>query len=213
MKSNGTHWTTSGLGALAPFLGYRGAVPSKPGIAKADRPRSGSFSSLVSRAPIDQSALDALVFAYEELGPAERRSLVRAVLNDAKAAAPVLAGFLLVEEEPGSRKRLEALILRHAVVRRSTWAAGTSQCGRAVLAQGLDGGWRDVLWLSWRQSEIVDLEIQGRLEPSFSPGTDLVPTDPAALVEVLTPMLWRHLRRRAPVPSGLDRFAGFFSLG
>jgi hypothetical protein len=182
-------------------------------MAKADRPRSGSFSSLLRQVSADRSALDALVFAYEGLAPAERLSLVRAVMQDTRSPAMALAAFLTVEEDPALRKRLEALIRRHAIVDRSAWAAGSEQSGRAALAQALDGRCADVLRISWNQREIKELKIQSHLDPRLLSQTELKPSDPHALVDVLAPMLWRHLRRGSSIPSGLDRFAGFFSLG
>ena len=67
--------------------------PARPGIADTDRPRLGSFASLLDQARHDDGALDGLAFAYTEVGNPERRALIHAVLQDAADPTDALIAF------------------------------------------------------------------------------------------------------------------------
>jgi len=178
----------------------------RPGIAKTNRPRSGSFASLLDQVLGDESALDALAFAYGELPPPARLAMMHAVVQDAAKPAQALTALLAVEEEPHLRKRLEALLLEHAGLEQSALSWGTPQQGGAALIHALRGSEPEILRITWNQSEIESIALESQADSSLK----AVPTDPKGLVETLAPMIWRHIRSGGALPPGMERFAGFF---
>jgi hypothetical protein len=85
---------------------------------------------------------------------------------------------------------------------------GTDERGGARLIHVLACGERESLRVSWNHNEIGHIEIESRSNLSFQ-GPER-PMDPAALVERLVPMVWRHIQRGGALPAGIDRFARFF---
>lgn len=182
----------------------------KPGIRGAHRSRSGSFSRLVARLQESPEALDALVYAYAELADDARRELIRVTVQDAADPLVALAAFLAVEEEPAVRLRLRGLLHKHGHVDRRAWTWGTSAEGGAALTQALGGLRPEALELRWNDHEISEIGVKTGTLGSFP--DDAYARTPAEVVELITPRLWRHLRRGYRLPPGADRFAGFFSL-
>jgi len=173
-------------------LGYSGAVKTpRPGIASANRPRLGSFATLIDQVLDDDDALDGLAFAYAELGEPERRGLAHAVLQDAGNPTQALIAFLAVEEDPKLRRRLAGLISRHGCVDQCAFLEGTESQGAARLMQSLPG------------------EPRKPLHHDASAASVSV----ATAVETLAPLVWRHIRSGGELPDGVERFAGFFSVG
>lgn len=196
--------------------GMRGAVKrAGPGVADADRPQSGSFASLLDQILKDDEALDALVFAYRELGDAEARGeLARAVLQDAADPIPALSALLAAEPTPALQRRLAGWIAEREGVCREAWLEGTETDGRARLVQRLPGLQPESLCLVWKHHEIECVEIEARGDMSSAePGgaADLDRADLDDAVERLTPLLWRHIRRGGSLPTGIERFAPFFA--
>ena len=177
----------------------------RPGVAKANRSRKGAFSSLLDQATTDLSALDALVFAYEALPTAERLGMAQAVIQDARKPGPALASLLAVETEPGLRARLSELLRAHAGVG-IAFVSGTDASGEALLRDVDSNGRTESLRISWNDHEIISLEIKSEEEPSFLGE----PVNRDTAMELVVPMLWRHLRRGGGLPSGVERFARFF---
>lgn len=185
--------------------------PKGPGIAKAERRRESAFTTLLDQVLDDESALDALVFAYEELDAAERRGLLLAVLQDSQHPLEALTAFLSVERDPLLRTRIEGLIQRHAHIARSAYLWGDAQCGGAALCQSVAEAPPEALLLEWDQSELRALSIESRPDLSFFEAGETTPLHD--VVETVLPMLWRYIRGGLELPRGIDRFAGFLSLG
>jgi len=185
---------------------------ARPGIVSANRPRSGSFASLIDQLLEDESALDGLVFAYTELEEAERRALAHAVLQDAGDPTQALAAFLAVEESPRLRHRLAGLLSRHGRIRLIALLDGTQDEGKARLIQFLPGFGPESLRMTWKRGEIDDIEVESRnnitLDADHRAGLEL-----QSAVDTLAPLLWRHIRSGGRLPEGVERFAGFFALG
>jgi hypothetical protein len=193
-------------------LGYSGAVkPARPGIASANRRRLGSFASLIDLILDDDSALDGLTFAYAELEEAERRALTHAVLQDSGDPAQALIAFLAVEESPTLRQRLVGLISRHGRIDQSAFLAGTEAQGHAHLLQSLPGLEPESLQIAWEESKIHRIELESRTDWKIATPAKAVAVSEA--VETLAPLVWRHIRSGRELPDGVERFAGFFSIG
>ena len=182
-----------------------------PGIAKADRRRESAFATLLDQVLDDESALDALVFAYEELDVTERRGLLLAVVQDSERPLEALTAFLSVERDPQLRRRIEALIQRHAPVSRSAFLWGDAACGGAALCQSLAHTPTEALVLAWDQGELATLAIESRPDLSIFETGGTAPLE--EVVETVLPMLWRYIRSGRELPRGIDRFAGYLSLG
>ncbi len=185
--------------------------PKGPGIAKAERRRQSAFTTLLDHVLDDEAALDALVFAYEELDASERTGLLLAVVQDAKQPLEPLAAFLSVERDPRLRRRIETLIGRHAKVERAAFLWGDAECGGAALQQSVEDAQPEALVLAWNQSELASLSVETRPDLSFFEAGDAMPLE--EVVETVLPMLWRYIRSGRGLPEGIDRFAGFLSLG
>jgi len=193
-------------------LGYSGAVKAqRPGIASANRPRVGSFATLIDQVLGDDDALDGLAFAYAELGESERRGLAHAVLQDAGNPTQALVAFLAVEENPKIRQRLAGLISRHGCIDQRACLEGTEAQGTARLMQSLPGLEPESLRIAWKDSKIESIEIESRIPPQNDASVATVST--AQAVETLAPLVWRHIRSGGELPDGVERFAGFFSAG
>jgi hypothetical protein len=182
-----------------------------PGIAKAERRRQSAFTTLLDQVLDDEAALDALVFAYEELDASERTGLLLAVVQDAKQPLEPLAAFLSVERDPRLRRRIETLIGRHTKVARAAFLWGDAECGGAALQQAVEGAQPEALILAWDQNELESLSIETRTDLSFFGAGDTVPVE--EVVELVLPMLWRYIRSGRELPEGIDRFAGLLSVG
>ena len=195
----------------APGLRYSDAVKSsRPGIASTNRRRFGSFSSLLDLILQDQTALDGLAFAYTELNPGERRALAGAVVQDAKKPAAALGALLAVEEDPAARQRLANLLGRHGGLDQSAFLAGDEASGEALLCQTFPGLEPEGLRVTWTDSKIEHIEIEARSDlRSPPPNAEPVPVQHA--INAMTPLLWAHIRAGGALPSGVERFAGFFS--
>lgn len=188
----------------------RGSVkPARPGIASADRPRLGSFATLLDQILHDESALDGLAFAYAELPAPERRALAHAVLQDAGDPTHALVAFLAVEDNPSLRQRLTGLIDEHGRVVRSAWLEGTEADGQACLTRAVPGLESESLQIAWKHSEIQHIEIKSRTDIGVD--ASLPPATVAEVVEILAPLVWRHIRSGRSLPDGVERFGGFFS--
>ena len=193
-------------------LGYSGAVKTpRPGIASANRPRLGSFATLIDQVLDDDDALDGLAFAYAELGEPERRGLAHAVLQDAGNPTQALVAFLAVEENPRLRQRLAGLISKHGCIDQCAFLVGTEAQGTARLMQSLPGLEPESLRIAWKDSKIESIEIESRIPPQNDASVATVST--AQAVETLAPLVWRHIRSGGELPDGVERFAGFFSAG
>ena len=192
-------------------LGYSGAVkPGRPGIASADRPRLGSFASLIDLILDDDRALDGLAFAYAELGEQERRALAQAVLQDSRKPTQALGAMLAVEENPRLRQRLAGLISQHGRIAQSAFLEGTEAQGHVRLTQSLPGLEPESLQIHWEESKIQRIELESRTDMKIRALGPAVAVSEA--VEILAPLLWRHIRSGGQIPVGVERFAGFFSI-
>jgi len=193
-------------------LGYSGAVKTpRPGIASANRPRLGSFASLIDQVLDDDDALDGLAFAYAELGEPERRGLAHAVLQDAGNPTQALVAFLAVEENPRLRQRLAGLISKHGCIDQCAFLEGTEAQGAARLMQSLPGLEPESLRIAWKDSKIASIEIESR--KSLRNDASLLAVSVAEAMQTLAPIVWRHIRSGGELPDGVERFAGFFSVG
>lgn len=201
-------------------LRYSGAVkPARPGIASANRPRLGSFASLLDQILHDETALDGLAFAYTELAELERQALVRAVLQDAADPTEALAALLAVEEEPTAQRRLAGFISKHVHIERSAFLEGNESQGRARLLQILPRLRLQILprlkpeslHITWNEGKINGIEVKSQFHSSSEARSPAVSV--AEAVETLAPLLWQHIRTGGELPEGVQRFAGFFSLG
>ena len=122
----------------------------------------------------------------EGLGDERGRLLVLAVLED-----------------------LDALIGADPQVELSAVAWGTPRSGGASLIRSQGTRQPESLRIAWNRSKIKGIEIESRLDLRF----EAEAVDPAELIERLAPMLWRHIRAEGELPAGIERFAGFFSIG
>lgn len=193
-------------------LGYSPAMKlARPGIADTDRPRLGSFASLLDQARHDDGALDGLAFAYTELRGPERRALIHAVLQDAANPTDALIAFIAVEEDPKLRRRLAALVSKGGHVDRFAVLEGTETEGEACLVQSLHGLDTEALRVTWKESKIESIEIESRRALKLE-GLE-TEVAPVKAVETLAPLVWKHIRSGGELPDGVERFAGFFSVG
>ena len=211
VKSNTYTYILQGLVVLG-ALGYRGAVKrARPGIVSADRPRLGSFATLLDQILDDDGALDGLAFAYTELKEPDRHALARAVLQDAGDPTQALVAFLAVEESPRLQRRLVGLISRHGRIEQRAFLESTGAHGAARLMQSLPGLEPESLCIAWKDSKIHSIEIEPRTDLQAEPFAEAVAV--AEAVETLTPLVWQHMRAGGELPPGVERFAGFFSAG
>jgi hypothetical protein len=171
----------------------------------------GSFASLIDLILDDESALDGLTFAYAELGAAERRGLAQAVLQDSGDPTQALVAFLAVEEDPALRRRLAGLISRHGRIDQSAFLVGTEAQGQARLMQSVPGLEPESLQIAWKESKIQSIELESRTNLEINAPRRAVSASEA--VEMLAPLVWRHIRSGGELPDGVERFAGFFSIG
>lgn len=153
--------------------------------------------------------MDGLAFAYAELAAPERHALVRAVLQDAADPTRALAALLAVEEEPRARRRLAGLIQRHGRVEQTAFLTGTGAEGEARLLQSLPNLDPESLRVAWKDSKIMLIEIESPYDLKTEATAPAVGV--AVTVEMLTPLLWKHIRAGGRLPEGVERFAGFFS--
>jgi len=211
VKWNTYAYIAEGLVGLV-SLGYSGAVKrARPGIASANRPRLGSFATLIDQILDDDSALDGLAFAYAELGEPDRRTLAHAVLQDAGDPTQALVAFLAVEESPRLQQRLVGLISRRGRIDQRAFLEGTEAHGTARLMQSLPGLEPESLRIAWKESKIHSIEIESRTDLQADPWAETVAV--AEAVETLAPLVWQHIRSGGDLPPGVERFAGFFSVG
>jgi len=185
--------------------------PARPGIASANRPRLGSFASLLDQILHDENALDGLAFAYTELAEPDRQALVRAVLQDAADPTQALAALLAVEEGPRAKQRLAGLISKLGRIEQSAFLEGNESQGQARLLQILPRLKLESLLITWNEGKINSIEIKSRINSRNSDSSLAVSV--AEAVETLAPLLWRHIHAGGELPEGVERFAGFFSLG
>ncbi|NNE19293.1 MAG: hypothetical protein HKN10_12535, partial [Myxococcales bacterium] len=176
--------------------------PTRPGIASADRPRRGPFSSLLDQILHDRTALDSLAFAYAELPAPERHGLVRAVLQDAADPTRALAALLAVEEEPRVRQRLAGLIQRHGRVAQAACLAGTAVDGEVRLLQSLPSLAPESLRVTWKGSKVEAVEIESPYGPLM--GATAPAVSASAAVETLAPLLWQYIRAGGELPEGVE---------
>jgi len=171
----------------------------------------GSFASLIDLILDDDKALDGLTFAYAELGEAERRALAQAVVQDSGDSTQALVAFLAVEDDPTLRQRLAGLISRHGGIDQSAFLAGTEAQGYARLMQSLPGLESESLHIAWEESKIRSIELESRTDEKI--GTPARAVTVSEALEMLAPLVWRHIRSGGEFPDGVERFAGFFSIG
>jgi hypothetical protein len=171
----------------------------------------GSFATLIDQILDDDSALDGLAFAYADLEEPDRRALAHAVLQDAGDPTQALVAFLAVEESPRLRQRLVGLISRHGRVDQRAFLEGTEARGAARLTQSVPGHAPESLRVAWKESKIHYIEIESRTVLEIAPPAG--PVSLAEAVETLAPLVWRHIRSGGELPPGVERFAGFFSVG
>jgi hypothetical protein len=171
----------------------------------------GSFASLIDQVLDDDDALDGLAFAYAELGEPERRGLAHAVLQDAGNPTQALVAFLAIEEDPRLRQRLAGLISKHGCIDQCAFLEGTEAQGAARLMQSLPGLEPESLRIAWKDSKIASIEIESR--KSLHNDASLAAVSVAEAVQTLAPIVWRHIRSGGELPDGVERFAGFFSVG
>lgn len=183
---------------------------SRPGIASANRPRSGSFATLIDQVLDDDSALDALTFAYAELEEPDRRALAHAVLQDAQNPTQALLALLAMEESPTLRQRLIGLIGTRGGLDQQAFLDGTEAQGTALLIQSLPGREPEALRITWKESKIQLIEIESRTNMKACAQTSAVAVAQAA--ETLAGLLWQHIRSGGELPPGAERFAWFFSV-
>lgn len=192
-------------------MGYSGAVkPGRPGIASANRPRAGSFATLIDHILDDDSALDGLAFAYAELEEPDRLALANAVCQDAENPTQALLALLAMEESASLRQRLIGLISKHGRLDQQAFLEGTEIQGAARLMQSLPGREPESLYIAWKESKIHTIEIESRTEVDACVGTPVAGVAQAA--ETLAPLVWQHIRAGGELPPGAERFAGFFSV-
>ena len=192
-------------------VGYSAPVKgSRPGIASTDRRRFGSFSRLLQQIARDDCALDGLAFAYGSLEVLERRALAEAALQDVANPTQALVAFLTVEEDPGLRQRLAALIDSLGRIEHSAYVQGTEAQGEAWLVQSLPGLEPESLHITWKSSKIERIEVESRTDANIRPLEASVALPDA--VQTLAPLIWQHMRSGGHLPEGVERFAGFFSL-
>lgn len=178
-----------------------------PGIISTNRPRSGSFASLLDRIPRDAGALDAFLFAYSQLSKADRWALVQAALRDAANPAATLTVLLEAEEDYTLRLRLETLLRSRAEIRASAGWLGTPLEGEAWLSQTIADR-SETLRVCWSAGEIDHIAIEANDASGFD---DTASSEHGDAIDVVTPLLWQHIRRGRRLPEGVERFAGFFS--
>jgi hypothetical protein len=67
------------------------------------------------------------------------------------------------------------------------------------------------LLVAWKGSKIQHIEIKSRSDVEVDAAAPAVPL--AEAVEILAPLVWRHIRSGRSLPDGVERFGGFFSVG
>jgi hypothetical protein len=132
------------------------------------------------------------------------------VVQDAKKPAAALGALLAVEKDPAARERLANLLGRHGQLEQSALLAGDEASGEALLSQVFPGLEQEALRITWNDRKIEHIEIEARPElRSPPPNAEPVPVHRA--INAMTPLLWAHIRAGGALPSGVERFAGFFS--
>lgn len=189
-------------------LGYSRAVKSpRPGIASANRPRLGQFTSLLDQILHDDSALDGLAFAYDGLPSLDRRALVEAILQDADEPTQPLMALLAVEEDPALRRRLAQLIGQRGRIDQRAFFEGDEVQGEARLTQSLPGSAPESLCIAWKRCKIQRIAVEAGSGSKKAPPPVVI----SDAIGTLVTLLWRHIRSGGEIPEGVDRFAGFFS--
>jgi len=212
MQSSRIHLHTLTTLAGPESLRYRDAVKApRPGIADADRPRGGPFADLVEQILHDSSVLDALAFAYSELGTEGRLGLIRAVVQDAPDPGPALGALLAVESDAALAADLAGLLRRHSQTESSATLEKRPSGGEACLIQPRFGFAGELMRITWNHNQIIDIEIESRIQLEF--GASDTESSVANAVEAVAPLLWRHIRAGGALPEGVERFAAFFSVG
>lgn len=192
-------------------LGYTNRVEAqRPGIADADRPRVGAFAKLLDEIRADPSALDALAFAYGELGLEERRHLIRAVVQDARNPIHALGALLAVESDAIVAGDLSDLLRRHGHKESFATFEARPDGGEVCFCQPRFGFAIELMRISWNNNHIENIEVESRVEMNSIAPNQRVPVD--AAVEAVAALLWRHIREGHGLPEGVERFAGFFSV-
>jgi len=102
-------------------------------------------------------------------------------------------------------EEVEELIDQACRSRLTAMQWGDSAQGRAAWIQPHPCGRPETLAISWNYSEINQIEIEPRPNMSFSASEHAV--DPAAVAELVLPMLWKHIRSGGTLPPGIERFA------
>ena len=190
---------------------YRDTVNApRPGIASADRPRGGPFADLVEQILHDSKALDALAFAYSELGTEGRLGLIRAVVQDAPDPGPALGALLAVESNGAVAADLADLLRRHGQTKSSATLEKRPDGGEACLIQPRFGFAGELMRITWNHNQIIDIEIESRIQVKFDVSEP--ESSVADAVEAVAPLLWRHIKAGGALPEGVERFAAFFSV-
>jgi hypothetical protein len=79
------------------------------------------------------------------------------------------------------------------------------------LLQSLPGLEPESLQIAWEESKIQRIELESRTDWKIATPAKAVAVSEA--VETLAPLVWRHIRSGRELPDGVERFAGFFSIG
>jgi hypothetical protein len=203
--------------------------PPRPPLAKAQPRAAGPFAMLLAAAVESPQAAQGLALAYAALDREQRRSLVDAVLDDARpsgvSASAVLAPLLAVESDVDLARYVASAMsasggagLRCDASCRAL-LAGDAVDGAALLARPLHGRFVEVLGLSWRRDQgIVDTlfepiatsaDLNRHAQALSHPGT--LEESPAAFaVDVIAAALWQHRRLHGTLPDLVTRFADLF---
>lgn len=199
--------TVAGAGSL----GYTEPVGApRPGIANTNRPRGGPFADLVDRILHDSGALDALAFAYTELGAEGRRGMVRAVLQDTPDPGPALGALLAVESDAEMAADLARRLLKLGQSESFATLEERGDGGVACLIHRRFGFAGELMRITWNHNQITRIEIEPRTQLK-SAGSS-IPSSLSATVETVTPLIWRHIQGGGALPEGSERFAPFFSV-
>jgi hypothetical protein len=183
----------------------------RPGIASADRPRRGPFAELVERILDDSNALDGFAFAYGELETEGRRDLIRAVIQDVPNPGKALGALLAVEPDAGLAADLAGLLRRHGRTESyATLERRSCGGGEACFVRPRLGFAAELFRITWNHNQIDAIEIESGIEMSSLVTGSESPVP--MVVEVVAPLLWRHIRAAGALPEGVERFAGFFSV-
>ena len=104
---------------------------------------------------------------------------------------------------------LDALIAGDAQIELSAREWGTPGCGGASLIRSEGAREPEILRVAWNRSAITSIRIESRLDLRFEGEA----AEPPELMDRLVPMLWSHIQAEGELPDGIERFAGFLSMG